>query len=59
MEGCNGIVGVCLLGGGARHREQAFQLQGANAALAVLAALTVLTLVLPNVESPGPTFSTP
>ena len=56
---CNGIVGACLLGGGARHREQAFQLQGANAALAVLAALTVLTLVLPNVESPGPTFSTP
>jgi Ca2+:H+ antiporter len=25
----------------------------------VLAALTVLTLVLPNVASPGPTFSTP
>ena len=56
---CNGIVGACLLAGGARHREQAFQLQGANAALAVLAALTVLTLVLPNVASPGPTFSTP
>jgi Ca2+:H+ antiporter len=56
---CNGIVGACLLAGGARHREQVFQLQGANAALAVLAALTVLTLILPNVASPGPTFSTP
>jgi Ca2+:H+ antiporter len=56
---CNGIIGACLLAGGAQHREQAFQLQGASAALAVLAALTVLTLVLPNVASPGPTFSTP
>ena len=23
---CNGIVGICLLGGGVRHREQDFQL---------------------------------
>jgi len=58
---CNGIVGACLLWGGARHREQAFHLQGASAALAVLAALTVLTLILPNVatSAPGPHFSTP
>jgi Ca2+:H+ antiporter len=57
---CNGIVGACLLAGGARHREQTFQLQGASAALAVLAALTILTLVLPNtVITPGPLFSTP
>lgn len=57
---CNGIVGACLLWGGARHREQAFQLQGASAALAVLAALTILTLVLPNANSvPGPLFSMP
>jgi len=57
---CNGIVGLCLLWGGARHHEQGFQLLGASAALAVLAALTVLTLVLPNVVTsvPGPTFST-
>ena len=57
---CNGIVGACLLWGGVRHHEQDFRLQGASAALAVLAALTVLTLLLPNVvtSSPGPTFST-
>ncbi len=57
---CNGIVGLCLLWGGARHREQGFQVQGASAALAVLAALTTLTLVLPNVATtvPGPVFST-
>jgi Ca2+:H+ antiporter len=58
---CNGIVGACLLWGGARHHEQAFQAQGASAALAVLAALTVLTLVLPNftASTPGPSLSTP
>jgi Ca2+:H+ antiporter len=58
---CNGIVGVCLLAGGARHHEQGFQLQGASAALAVLAALTILTLILPNYASPelGPRYNTP
>jgi len=57
---CNGIVGLCLLAGGVRHHEQTFQIQGASAALAVLAALTVLTLVMPNVTTttPGPVFST-
>jgi Ca2+:H+ antiporter len=57
---CNGIVGACLLFGGARHHEQGFQVHGASAALAVLAALTILTMVLPNVATavPGPLFST-
>jgi Ca2+:H+ antiporter len=56
----NGIVGLCLLWGGARHHEQGFQVHGASAALAVLAALTGLTLVLPNLvtSQPGPGFST-
>lgn len=56
---CNGIVGMCLLAGGLRHREQVFQLQGAQAALSVIIALTTLTMVLPNVTSTttGPTFS--
>lgn len=59
MIACNGVVGLCLLVGGARHGEQGFQVTGASAALAVLAALTVLTLVLPNVAVtvPGPFFS--
>lgn len=58
---CNGIVGLCLLAGGVRHHEQTFQIQGASAALAVLAALTVLTLVMPNftTSAAGPLFSTP
>ncbi len=58
---CNGIVGLCLLVGGVRHREQGFQVEGANAALAVLAALTTLSLILPNFTTTkrGPEFSTP
>jgi Ca2+:H+ antiporter len=57
---CNGIVGLCLLSGGARHHEQTFHVHGASAALAVLAALTCLTLIFPNVatSAPGPFFST-
>jgi Ca2+:H+ antiporter len=60
MVVCNGIVGMCLLLGGVRHGQQGFQVQGANGALAVLGALTVLTLIVPNVtlSSPGPVFST-
>jgi Ca2+:H+ antiporter len=56
---CNGIVGLCLLMGGARHHEQGFQVQGASAALAVLVALTSLALILPNYASsnPGPLYS--
>ncbi|MBV8510387.1 MAG: ionic transporter y4hA [Xanthobacteraceae bacterium] len=56
---CNGIVGLCLLVGGARHHEQGFQLQGASAAMAVLTALTTLSLIVPNytLTTPGPVFS--
>lgn len=44
----NGIIGICLLIGGKLHHEQRFGLQGISAALATLAAIVVLTLVLPN-----------
>lgn len=58
---CNGIVGLCLLLGGLRHGEQDFRVRGANTALSVLAALSVLTLVMPNHLSavPGPILSSP
>ena len=57
---CNGIVGLCLLVGGWKHGEQDFQGRGASKALAVLAALSVLSLVMPNYLSamPGPRLST-
>ncbi|WP_153102044.1 calcium:proton antiporter [Paraburkholderia hayleyella] len=56
---CNGIVGICLLVGGLHHREQDFQIRGASAALAVLASLSVLTLVMPNYTTThaGPVLS--
>jgi Ca2+:H+ antiporter len=55
----NGMVGLCLLVGGSRHREQAFGLYGVNAALATLATLSVTTLILPNTTTSlsGPSYS--
>ena len=55
----NGMVGICLLSGGSRHGEQIFGLYGVSAALATLAAISVLTLVLPNytTSTPGPYYS--
>jgi Ca2+:H+ antiporter len=55
----NGMVGLSLLLGGLRYREQTNNLQGANAFLAVILPLAVLGLVLPNftVSTPGPILS--
>lgn len=55
----NGIVGVCLLAGSTRFGEQRFGQYGVNASLAALAAIVVLTLVLPNFTTSvaGPTYS--
>ncbi|MCX7890661.1 MAG: calcium:proton antiporter [Rhodobacteraceae bacterium] len=44
----NGIVGVCLVAGALRHREQVFRVDGAQAPLAVLSVLAIFALVLPN-----------
>jgi Ca2+:H+ antiporter len=56
---CNGLVGLCILAGGLRHREQSFRVTGASAYLAVLAPLALLTLVLPNYTRTtlGPIYS--
>ena len=56
----NGMVGLSLLLGGLKHHEQAYNLQGANAFLALILPLSVLSLVLPNYASAalGPVFST-
>ncbi len=55
----NGMVGFTLLLGGLRYHEQTYNLQGANAFLAVIMPIAVLGMVLPNftVASPGPTLS--
>src|SRR5262249_26178950 len=55
----NGMVGMSLFMGGWVHREQAYNLQGANSYLGVIIPLVVLSLVLPNftLTTPGPTLS--
>jgi Ca2+:H+ antiporter len=55
----NGVVGLCLVLGGARHREQSFQEQGASAALSVLGTLAAIALVVPNYTRavPGPFYA--
>jgi Ca2+:H+ antiporter len=60
MIGLNGLVGLSLLLGGLRYREQHYNIQGVNAYLNVIMALAVLGLVLPNftTSTSGPTFST-
>jgi Ca2+:H+ antiporter len=55
-----GIIGLCLLFGSFRYKEQMFGLYGVNAALVALTAITVLTLILPNftISAPGPFYTT-
>lgn len=57
----NGFLGLALLIGGLRHREQPYNLQSANAFLVMIVPLTVLGLVLPNFtrSTDGPTLSVP
>lgn len=54
-----GIVGLCLLIGGMLYKEQVFKLHGANVSLSTLAAIVVLTLILPNytLTTIGPIYS--
>jgi Ca2+:H+ antiporter len=54
-----GIIGLCLLVGGARFKEQRVTRSGTSAALVTLTAISVLTLVLPNYTTSvvGPTYT--
>jgi Ca2+:H+ antiporter len=54
-----GIIGGSLLLGGLKFKEQTFGLDGVSAALTLLTAISVLTLVLPNYTSsiPGPFYN--
>jgi Ca2+:H+ antiporter len=56
---CNGLVGICILTGGLRYREQDIQVTGSNLYLSVLAVLATITLVMPNytLTTPGPVYS--
>jgi Ca2+:H+ antiporter len=56
---CNGLVGICILAGGLRYREQDVQVTGSNLYLSVLIVLATITLILPNytLTTPGPLYS--
>src|SRR4030081_1007416 len=56
---CNGLVGICILTGGLRYREQDFQVTGSNLYLSVLFVLATITLIMPNytLTTPGPVYS--
>ena len=55
------IVGICILIGGAKFREQFITKHAATSALVALTAILVLTLVLPNYTTsyPGPQYTQP
>ncbi len=51
---CNGVVGLCLLVGALRHREQSFRIEGTGPGMAALVALATLSLVLPTFTTSSP-----
>jgi len=55
----NGIIGLCLLVGGLKYRQQRYALSGVSVGLITLTAILVLTLILPNytVSKPGPEYN--
>src|SRR5688572_12478819 len=58
---CNGVVGLCILAGGLKHREQTFRVEGAGAGLAALIVMASLSLVLPvfTTSLPASTYNRP
>jgi len=55
----NGLIGLALLLGGLRYREQGYNFPGVNAYLSLIVALGTLGMILPNYTTTtlGPTLS--
>ncbi|WP_343531792.1 ionic transporter y4hA [Pedobacter sp.] len=55
-----GMIGICLLVGGVKFKQQEFSLDGVKAALVALTAILVLSLILPNYTTSmvGPSYTT-
>jgi Ca2+:H+ antiporter len=49
-----GLVGLCIVVGGLRYREQSFDVTSTKIYLAMLIVLTTLTLILPNYTTTAP-----
>lgn len=56
----SGVIGVCVLLGGLRHRQQFIRIEGAGPALSALATLSTLVLIMPvfTKSAPGASYST-
>src|SRR5258708_6783832 len=56
---CNGLVGICILAGGLRYREQDVQVTGSTLYLTVLIVMPTIPLITPNytLTTPGPGYS--
>jgi Ca2+:H+ antiporter len=56
---CNGLVGICIMIGGLRFREQDVQVSGSSLYLSVLSVMATITLIMPNytLTMPGPIYS--
>lgn len=54
-----GMIGICLLVGGVKFKQQRFSLDGVKAALVALTAILVLSLILPNytTSTKGPSYT--
>jgi Ca2+:H+ antiporter len=54
-----GLIGLCLMVGGVKYREQEFIKHGTNSALIALISIVTLTLIFPNYTKaiPGPFFN--
>jgi Ca2+:H+ antiporter len=57
----NGMIGLSILVGGIKFKEQTFILQGASITLTVLIPMSVLMFILPDFTTsvPGPVYSPP
>jgi len=55
----NGILGISMLAGSIKYKEQVFETKSVTIALVSLVSILVLTLVLPNYTTsvPGPVYS--
>lgn len=55
-----GIIGICILVGAIKYKEQSFELKGVSAALVTLTSILVFSLILPNYTTSvkGPEYNT-
>ncbi|HEY6931730.1 MAG TPA: ionic transporter y4hA, partial [Thermoanaerobaculia bacterium] len=50
----NGVVGLCILVGGLKHREQTFRVEGSGGGLGALIVMSALSLVMPTFTTSTP-----